>query len=59
MIEVGVALQDHLFTSDGAQRRRILDHVVDAGLDHVSVADHISFHGGTGFDGLVSAACVL
>jgi alkanesulfonate monooxygenase SsuD/methylene tetrahydromethanopterin reductase-like flavin-dependent oxidoreductase (luciferase family) len=28
-------------------------------LDHVCVADHVSFHGGTGFDGMVSAAAAL
>jgi alkanesulfonate monooxygenase SsuD/methylene tetrahydromethanopterin reductase-like flavin-dependent oxidoreductase (luciferase family) len=28
-------------------------------MDHVCVAGHISFHGGTGFDGLISATSVL
>lgn len=31
----------------------------DAGLDHVMVGDHISFHVGFGMDGLTSAAMVL
>lgn len=31
----------------------------DAGLDHVMVGDHVSFHVGFGMDGLTSAAMVL
>ena len=31
----------------------------DAGLDHVMVGDHISFHVGFGMDGLTLAAMVL
>lgn len=31
----------------------------EAGLDHVGVCDHVSFHQGTGFDGLLSAGTVL
>jgi alkanesulfonate monooxygenase SsuD/methylene tetrahydromethanopterin reductase-like flavin-dependent oxidoreductase (luciferase family) len=29
------------------------------GLDHLTVGDHISFHGGTGFDGFVAATSAL
>jgi alkanesulfonate monooxygenase SsuD/methylene tetrahydromethanopterin reductase-like flavin-dependent oxidoreductase (luciferase family) len=36
-----------------------LNHVAKVGLDHVTVGDHISFHGGTGFDGLISATSIL
>jgi alkanesulfonate monooxygenase SsuD/methylene tetrahydromethanopterin reductase-like flavin-dependent oxidoreductase (luciferase family) len=57
--KVGIALNEHLLTSDPIDRRRLLNHVADAGLDHVTVGDHISFHGGTGFDGLVAATTVL
>ena len=28
----------------------------EAGLDHVGCSDHVSVHGGTGFDGLIQAA---
>jgi alkanesulfonate monooxygenase SsuD/methylene tetrahydromethanopterin reductase-like flavin-dependent oxidoreductase (luciferase family) len=31
----------------------------DVGLDHLTVGDHISFHGGTGFDGFVAATTAL
>lgn len=57
--DVGVAINEDLLIPDPAARRRILDHIADAGLDHVTTGDHISFHGGAGFDGLVSATSVL
>lgn len=31
----------------------------DAGLDHITVGDHVSFHGGFGMDGLTLAAMAL
>jgi alkanesulfonate monooxygenase SsuD/methylene tetrahydromethanopterin reductase-like flavin-dependent oxidoreductase (luciferase family) len=42
-----------------AGRRELLAGCAAAGADHVVVADHVSFHGGDGFDGLISAASVL
>src|SRR5690606_3451281 len=30
-----------------------------AGIDHIGLCDHVSFHVGTGFDGLLSAGTVL
>ncbi|MBX6388603.1 MAG: LLM class flavin-dependent oxidoreductase [Frankia sp.] len=58
-LTLGVAVNDELLTSDPKARRAILDHLVDAGLDHLTVGDHISFHGGTGFDGFVAATAAL
>lgn len=60
MTKVGISFpHDDLFGMDGERRRELLRRTADAGLDHVTVGDHISFHGGTGFDGLVSATSVL
>jgi alkanesulfonate monooxygenase SsuD/methylene tetrahydromethanopterin reductase-like flavin-dependent oxidoreductase (luciferase family) len=59
VIKLGISDQDSLMGPDGARRRGLLERAADAGLDHVTVGDHISFHGGTGFDGLVSASAVL
>ena len=42
-----------------ARRRSLLARVADAGLDHVFVADHVSFHTGFGMDGIVQAATLL
>lgn len=58
-VQVGIAVNDELFTPDVAARRALLDHVGDVGLDHLTVGDHISFHDGTGFDGFVAATAAL
>src|SRR5262249_46031503 len=39
-------------------RGALLERARRAGLDHVFVADHVSFHTGFGMDGLVQAATV-
>jgi alkanesulfonate monooxygenase SsuD/methylene tetrahydromethanopterin reductase-like flavin-dependent oxidoreductase (luciferase family) len=57
--KLGVAVNEALLIPDLAARRRILDHIAGAGLDHVTTGDHISFQGGAGFDGLVSATSIL
>jgi alkanesulfonate monooxygenase SsuD/methylene tetrahydromethanopterin reductase-like flavin-dependent oxidoreductase (luciferase family) len=58
-VRVGVDVHDWVLRSGPAERRDLLDHVADAGLDHVGVGDHVSFQGGGGFDGMVSAAAAL
>jgi alkanesulfonate monooxygenase SsuD/methylene tetrahydromethanopterin reductase-like flavin-dependent oxidoreductase (luciferase family) len=58
-ITLGIAVNDELLTADPAARRALLDHVAKAGLDHLTVGDHISFHGGVGFDGFVAATAAL
>jgi alkanesulfonate monooxygenase SsuD/methylene tetrahydromethanopterin reductase-like flavin-dependent oxidoreductase (luciferase family) len=45
-----------MLRGDLEKRRRLAERVVDSGLDHVFVADHVSFHTGQGMDGLVNAA---
>jgi alkanesulfonate monooxygenase SsuD/methylene tetrahydromethanopterin reductase-like flavin-dependent oxidoreductase (luciferase family) len=42
-----------------AQRRDALARMVDGGIDHVCVADHVSFFVGAGTDGLIAAASML
>lgn len=58
-LQVGVSVHDSLMQADADARRALLAGVVEAGLDHVTLGDHVSFHGGTGFDGLISATAVL
>jgi alkanesulfonate monooxygenase SsuD/methylene tetrahydromethanopterin reductase-like flavin-dependent oxidoreductase (luciferase family) len=58
-LTLGIAINDELLVSDPTARRAILDHMSGAGLDHLTVGDHISFHGGTGFDGFVAASTAL
>ncbi|MFE1802701.1 LLM class flavin-dependent oxidoreductase [Streptomyces sp. NPDC059517] len=56
---MGISDQDGFTTPDPRRRRRLLDRVEAAGLDHVSVGDHISFHDGSGFDGMITANTML
>jgi alkanesulfonate monooxygenase SsuD/methylene tetrahydromethanopterin reductase-like flavin-dependent oxidoreductase (luciferase family) len=42
-----------------AERRRLLEAAAAAGLDHLHIGDHVTFHGGYGWDGLVNAAALL
>lgn len=58
-IQVGIAINDDLLIPDPDRRRSILGRMTQAGLDHLTVGDHISFHGGTGFDGFVAASTAL
>lgn len=58
-LQVGIAVNDELFTPEPGARRALLEHISDVGLDHLTVGDHISFHGGTGFDGFVAATAAL
>ncbi len=59
-IRVGIAPPvDSSWWSDRARRDRYLGLVADAGLDHLFIADHVSFRGGTGADGLIQAATLL
>ncbi|HWU22108.1 MAG TPA: LLM class flavin-dependent oxidoreductase [Nocardioides sp.] len=58
-IEVGIALNDAFLEANPDERRTMLGAMEAAGLDHLTVGDHISFHGGTGFDGFVAATAAL
>jgi alkanesulfonate monooxygenase SsuD/methylene tetrahydromethanopterin reductase-like flavin-dependent oxidoreductase (luciferase family) len=58
-VEVGVALNDNFLQADPTRRRALLSRMEAVGLDHLTVGDHISFHGGTGFDGFVAASTAL
>jgi alkanesulfonate monooxygenase SsuD/methylene tetrahydromethanopterin reductase-like flavin-dependent oxidoreductase (luciferase family) len=58
-ITVGIDLHEEILTPDPAARRSLLQHAAETGLDHIGLADHVSFHDGTGFDGLISAAIAL
>lgn len=55
---VGVIL-GRLVGADVVAWRRTVGRAERAGLDHVGVGDHVSFHGGEGSDGLLAASTVL
>jgi hypothetical protein len=58
-IDVGISDAGGFATTDPRIRRRLLRRIADAGLDHITMGDHVSFHGGTGFDGMITASTLL
>jgi alkanesulfonate monooxygenase SsuD/methylene tetrahydromethanopterin reductase-like flavin-dependent oxidoreductase (luciferase family) len=59
MIKLGIDVHDAVLEAPAERRRALLARAAAGGLDHVCVGDHVSFHDGTGFDGMVSAATAL
>ncbi len=55
-IRVGTLAEAAMLKGPLAARRALLCRAAEAGLDHVFVADHISFYNGLGMDGLIQAA---
>ena len=61
MSEVAVSLLLHPqdLAQFAGQLPRLTEQIERAGLDGVVVGDHVSFHGGSGGDGLIQAAALL
>lgn len=57
-LRVGTLADAQMLTGPLERRRALLASARSAGLDHVFVADHISFHTGFGMDGLIQAATI-
>ena len=55
-LSVGTLAAPEILRAPHPQRARFVDSIVASGLDHVFIADHVSFHVGTGMDGLINAA---
>jgi alkanesulfonate monooxygenase SsuD/methylene tetrahydromethanopterin reductase-like flavin-dependent oxidoreductase (luciferase family) len=45
-----------MLEGDLERRRALVARVAEGGLDHLFLADHVSFHTGRGMDGLINAA---
>ena len=59
-VDIGLSVfMDELAQRPPAARRELLGAAADAGIDHLHVGDHVSFHGGFGFDGLMNTAALL
>lgn len=56
MISVSISPPDRLLRVDLDERRAILASIAEAGLDGILYADHVSFRGGRGMEGLVLMA---
>lgn len=59
-VDLGVSVFMNEFAEHAPpQRRQLLAQATDGGLNHLHVGDHVTFHGGHGFDGLINAAALL
>ena len=58
-LRVGTLGTPRMLRSSVDERRALLARAADAGLDHLFIADHVSFFDGRGMDGLVNAATLL
>ncbi|MCB1683831.1 MAG: LLM class flavin-dependent oxidoreductase [Pseudomonadales bacterium] len=45
-----------MLRSSHSERAALVSQVLDSGIDHLFIADHVSFINGTGMDGLINAA---
>lgn len=57
-LRVGTVVTPQTLESGAVAARAFLERAAAGGLDHVFVADHVSFHVGVGMDGLVQAALI-
>ena len=57
--KIGISVHDSVMVAEPARRRALLGQIEASGLDYVCVGDHVSFHDGTGFDGLTAATAAL
>jgi alkanesulfonate monooxygenase SsuD/methylene tetrahydromethanopterin reductase-like flavin-dependent oxidoreductase (luciferase family) len=55
-LRVGTLADIAMLTGPSERRRELLKRVETSGIDHVFMADHVSFHTGLGMDGLIQAA---
>jgi alkanesulfonate monooxygenase SsuD/methylene tetrahydromethanopterin reductase-like flavin-dependent oxidoreductase (luciferase family) len=55
-LQVGTIGSPAMLSGDLSRRRALVSQVEAAGIDHLFIADHISFHTGFGLDGIVNAA---
>ncbi len=55
-IRVGITPPWSLFSLPHTEQRALLGAIADGGIDQIFTADHVSFRGGSGTDGVVSLA---
>jgi alkanesulfonate monooxygenase SsuD/methylene tetrahydromethanopterin reductase-like flavin-dependent oxidoreductase (luciferase family) len=58
-IRVGVVLREHDLGAWSDRLHELAECAVSAGLDHLTVGDHVSFADGHGADGLIQATALL
>lgn len=57
-VRVGTLAAPEILNASAERRSELLGRIQASGIDHVFVADHVSFFVGAGMDGLVQAALV-
>ena len=57
-MKFGLATPSILWDLGLIDRKAMAKEVFDAGFDHMFLADHVSFHDGSGADGFVEAAAM-
>ena len=57
-LTIGFATPTNLWNESFDEKQRILQHIEDAGIDQVYMADHVSFRDGSGTDGFVEIAAL-
>lgn len=55
-VQVGTLASPTMLRSSHSERAALVSQVLAGGIDHLFVADHVSFINGTGMDGLINAA---
>jgi alkanesulfonate monooxygenase SsuD/methylene tetrahydromethanopterin reductase-like flavin-dependent oxidoreductase (luciferase family) len=58
-IRVGIVLREQDLTAWASRLPQLAERAVAAGIDHLTVGDHVSFADGHGADGLIQAAALL
>jgi alkanesulfonate monooxygenase SsuD/methylene tetrahydromethanopterin reductase-like flavin-dependent oxidoreductase (luciferase family) len=58
-VRVGIVLREQDVSAWSGRLTELAERAVAAGLDHLTVGDHVSFAGGHGADGLIQAAALL
>jgi probable F420-dependent oxidoreductase len=57
-VKVGMRIPHSLFEQDARALRAAVARAEPSGIDHLVVGDHVSFHRGRGYDGLLHAAAL-
>jgi len=58
-VRIGIVLREHDLGVWSGKLHELVALAVDAGIDHLTVGDHVSFADGHGADGLIQAAALL
>ncbi|MGO9887434.1 MAG: LLM class flavin-dependent oxidoreductase [Solirubrobacteraceae bacterium] len=58
-IRVGIVLREQDLSTWSGRLGELASHALEAGVDHLTVGDHVSFADGHGADGLIQATALL